>query len=241
MTGQKTDYMRTKSWEKRIRWIWGACLLLIWSCAIALFVRTNGWLSVDELLHFRPESKLMAVLAMLGLFMLKSVDFLINSGVLYAVSAILFPLPAALALNLAGAAIVSAVPYCVGHSLGAPLLAHIRRRYPKLRRLEAVQTKGVFFFALLMRCAGIPVCIVGVYFGADKSDFQKYMAGSVLGLMPMIIPYTILGSSAADYHSPVFITAIGVRVLVLILSAFLYRHLLRKEKAQDVSVTDTIV
>lgn len=225
--------MRTKSWEKRIRWIWGACLLLMWGCAIALFVRTNGWLSVDELLHFRPESKQMAVLAMLGLFALKSVDFLINSGVLYAVSAILFPLPAALALNLAGAAIISAVPYFVGRSLGAPLLAHLRRRYPKLRRLEAVQTKGVFFFALLMRCVGIPVCVVGVYFGADNSNYKQYMAGSVLGLMPMVIPYTFLGGSAADFHSPVFIAAVAVRVLVLALSALLYRHMLKREKTAE--------
>lgn len=225
--------MRTKNWEKRIRWIWGACLLLMWGCAIALFVRTNGWLSVDELLHFRPESKWMAVLAMLGLFALKSVDFLINSGVLYAVSAILFPLPPALALNLAGAAIISAVPYFVGRSLGAPLLAHIRRRYPKLRRLEAVQTKGVFSFTLLMRCVGIPVCIVGVYFGADNSDFKQYMAGSVLGLMPMVIPYTFLGGSAADYHSPVFIGALAVRALVLVLSALLYRHMLKREKTAE--------
>ena len=225
--------MRTKNWEKRIRWIWGAGLLLMWGCAIALFVRTNGWLSVNELLHFRPESKWMAVLAMLGLFALKSVDFLINSGVLYAVSAILFPLPAALALNLAGAAIISAVPYFVGRSLGAPLLAHLRRRYPKLRRLEAVQTKGVFFFALLMRCVGIPVCIVGVYFGADNSDFKQYMAGSVLGMLPMMIPFTLLGESAADFTSPVFLAAIVTRVVVLVGSILLYRHMLKKESAAE--------
>ncbi len=225
--------METRNRDKRLRWIWGTCLLLMWGCAIALFVRTNGWLSIEELLHYKPESNRMAVLAMLGLFALKSVDFLINSGVLYAVSAILFPLPAALALNLVGAAIISAVPYCLGRSLGAPLLALIRQRYPKLRRLEVVQTKGVFFFALLMRCVGIPVCIVGVYFGADKSGFQKYMAGSVLGLMPMMIPYTFLGDSAADFHSPVFIAAAAVRVLVLVLSALLYRHMLKKEKTID--------
>ena len=223
--------MGTSRWEKRIRWIWGACLLLMWSCAVLLFVRSNGWLSMDELLHYKPESNLTAVLVMLGLFVLKSVDFLINSGVLYALSAVLFPLPAALALNLVGAAIISAVPYFVGRSLGAPLLALIRRRYPKLRRLEAVQTKGTFFFALLLRCVGVPVCIVGVYFGADNSDFKQYMAGSVLGLMPMMIPYTLLGDGAANFHSPVFIAAVVMRVLVLVLSALLYRHMLKREKA----------
>lgn len=225
--------MKTRNREKRIRWIWGVCLLLIWVCAALLFIRTNGWLSADELLHYRPESNLAAVAAMLGLFVFKSVDFLLNSGVLYAVSAILFPLPAALALNLVGAAIISAVPYFIGRSLGAPLLSLIRRRYPKLYSLERIKTRGVLFFALLLRCVGTPVCIVGVYFGADNSDFRQYMAGSVLGLMPMMIPYTLLGDSAADYHSPVFIAAVAVRVLVLALSALLYRHMLKKEKTTD--------
>jgi uncharacterized membrane protein YdjX (TVP38/TMEM64 family) len=84
-----------------------------------------------------------------------------------------------------------------------------------------------------MRCVGIPVCVVGVYFGADNSDFKQYMAGSVLGLMPMVIPYTFLGGSAADYHSPVFIAAVVVRALVLVLSALLYRHMLKREKTAE--------
>ena len=223
--------MESTTREKRIRWIWGICLVLMWGCALLLFIKTNGKLSIEELLRYKPENPWLAALAMLGLYLLKSVDFLMHTGVLCAISAILFPLPAAFAVNLIGLAIISAVPYFIGKNLGAPILALIRNRYPKLRRLESLHARGVFFFAVLLRCVGVPVFVVGVYFGARKDDFAQYMAGSVLGMLPMMIPFTLLGESAADFTSPVFLAAIVTRVVVLIGSILLYRHMLKKESA----------
>ena len=71
--------------ENRLRWFWGICLVILWGCAIALFVRANGHLSVQELLRYQPENKVLAAFAMWGLFLLKSVDFVIYSGLLYAI------------------------------------------------------------------------------------------------------------------------------------------------------------
>ena len=56
--------------ENRLRWFWGICLVILWGCAIALFVRANGHLSVQELLRYQPENKVLAAFAMWGLFLL---------------------------------------------------------------------------------------------------------------------------------------------------------------------------
>jgi len=58
--------------ENRLRWFWGICLVILWGCAIALFVRANGHLSVQELLRYQPKNKVLAAFAMWGLFLLKS-------------------------------------------------------------------------------------------------------------------------------------------------------------------------
>ena len=99
--------MKLQTKENRIRLIWGISLLLLWGCAIALFVHANGKLTVQELLQYQPKSKPMAALAMCGLFLLKSVDFLIYSGLLYSISGIIFPFPGAVAVNIVGMFIIS--------------------------------------------------------------------------------------------------------------------------------------
>ena len=111
--------MESTTREKRIRWIWGICLVLMWGCALLLFIKTNGKLSIEELLRYKPENPWLAALAMLGLFLLKSVDFLMHTGVLCAISAILFPLPAAFAVNLIGLAITGTDPKPVSQAAAA--------------------------------------------------------------------------------------------------------------------------
>ena len=72
--------MESTTREKRIRWIWGICLVLMWSCALLLFIKTNGKLSIEELLRYKPENPWLAALAMLGLYLLKSVDSLMHTA-----------------------------------------------------------------------------------------------------------------------------------------------------------------
>ena len=55
--------------------------------------------SVDGVLHYSPRNPLTAVLFMLFLFALKSLSVFIFSGILFAASGILFPLPAAIAVS----------------------------------------------------------------------------------------------------------------------------------------------
>jgi uncharacterized membrane protein YdjX (TVP38/TMEM64 family) len=219
--------------ENRLRWFWGICLVILWGCAIALFVRANGHLSVQELLRYQPENKVLAAFAMWGLFLLKSVDFVIYSGLLYAIDGILFPLPAALFVNLVGIVIISTVPYFVGKSLGSPILKRIEAKYPKFQEVEKKSGDNVFLLALLLRCVGLPYNLVGMYMGARKCRFLPYLLGSVLGLIPRMIPYTLMGSSAADSRSPVFLGAIAAELTLIAFALLLYRYKIKSTRVSD--------
>ena len=224
--------MRKTFGENRIRWIWGLCLLLLWTGAVLLFVKLNGQMSVEQLLRYQPKSKLAAALAMCALFLLKSVDFLLHSGVLYTIDGVLFSLPAALALNTIGNVIMSTVPYFIGKNLGTPVLERIGDRYPRVREFEPVRTMGTVFFAFLMRCASLPIPILGLYMGASRADFGKYLLGSVLGLTPLTIVYTLLGDSQGAQRLPMLAAAVGTEVLLIALALLIGRHIRKKKMGE---------
>ena len=89
-------------WTKKQKFIWGVILVAAWCLIGLIFYKTNGGLTVEQLVTYKPKNPVAAALAMLGLFALKSVDFIMHSGVLYAASGVMFPLPHALALNIVG-------------------------------------------------------------------------------------------------------------------------------------------
>lgn len=224
--------LRDRLWANRARLIWGLCLLLLWTCAVLLFIKMNGHMSAEELLHYQPKNKALAVLAMCALFLLKSVDFLIHSGVLYAIDGILFPLPGAFAMGLLGNVIMSTVPYFIGKSLGSPILERIRSRYPRFREFEPARTLGTGVFAFLLRCLDLPIPVVGLYMGAGGYDFGKYLLGSVLGLIPVMVLYTLLRDGLAGQRLPVLLAALGVKLLLFALAVAVGLRLRKKEAGE---------
>ena len=129
--------------------------------------------------------------------------------------------------------IISTVPYFVGKSLGSPILKRIEAKYPKFQEVEKKSGDNVFLLALLLRCVGLPYNLVGMYMGARKCRFLPYLLGSVLGLIPRMIPYTLMGSSAADFRSPVFLGAIAAELTLIAFALLLYRYKIKSTRVSD--------
>lgn len=218
--------------RKQINWkfLWGCVLILAWTGVIVLFVRTQGDLSLDGLLRYRPAEPFAAVLAMLALFCLKSVDFIMHSGVLYAASGIMFSLPAAMALNILGALIMILVPYAIGKTLGPPIVDRLLARYPRLQILTKIRSENQLVISMVLRLVGLPMFIVGLYLGAMGFRSGRYALGSLIGLLDSIICFTVMGVSAGDRNGPVFWIALACQVGIALLSLLFYL-LLRRRKS----------
>ncbi|MBR1457579.1 MAG: VTT domain-containing protein [Oscillospiraceae bacterium] len=210
------------------RLLWGLALVLAWSCVLYFFIKSSGDVSVEDLLRYKPGHPAAAALAMCALFALKGVDFVLHSGVLYAVSGIMFPLWSALLLSLCGAFLMSCVPYAVGRSLGQPVLRYVAERYPRFRVIESIRSDRQLVIALMIRLLGMPLAVAGLYMGAAQFRFGRYMLGSLLGLLPSVVCFTVMGVNAADRSSPAFWIALGVHVLMLLASAGIYAALRRR-------------
>ncbi|MBO5543864.1 MAG: TVP38/TMEM64 family protein [Oscillospiraceae bacterium] len=216
---------------KKEQIIWGIALVLMWGGIGFLLYRSHGDLTVEQLLQYQPENPLLAALMLWGLFLLKSVDFIMYSSVFYAASGIMFPTPVALLVNLVGIFILCTVPYFIGRRMGAPLLWKLQEKYPRLREMESLSGKQGFVFAFLLRSVNLPVTVVSLYLGARQCSFPLYLAGSFCGLMPVMIPFTIMGDSITNVGSPMFIGAAAADVLLAVAS-FIWIVILKRRQAR---------
>ena len=219
-----------KLFSKKAKVLWTLALLLAWGLVFCLIFHLNGKLTVEDILSYQPESPVFAVFIILGLFLLKSVDFIMYSPVLYASSGIMFPLPFAILLNTAGVAIMVSTPFFIGRSLGPPIVSRLREKHAKLQILEHLHLNNDVVASFLVRMLGLPLIPVSLYLGAKELHYGKYLFGSILGLLPVTICATILGTSADAPGSPAFWIALSVQVLCMASSALIFAVMQKKAK-----------
>ena len=216
--------------EKFWKFFYGAVLVAVWGTLIYVFIKSNGNLTAEQLVSYCPESPLIAVLAMLGLFLLKSVDFIMYSGILFAANGIMFPLLPALCLNLVGMCIMLTIPYFAGAKLGTKWLERLREKHPKLKEADSQLHHGETVAALFMRLIGIPLHVASIYMGAAGFDYGKFLLGSMIGLLPEMVSMTVIGMSATDVSSPVFVIALLIKVFLMLIPVVIH---LRKRKSDQ--------
>lgn len=219
--------------------IWWIFFLCIWGAIILTCIHYRSKISVESIITFTPSSPVLAASAMMLLFALKSLSIVIYCGILYAASGILFPLPAAIALNFCGTAVMVSVPYFIGRKTGADMVNKITKKYPKAEKLRKMRKDNDLFFTLFTRFIGILPCdIVSLYMGAIEVDYGKYLLGCLLGMLPPIVTLPVMGRSITDIKSPKFIIAFCAELLFMISSAFVYRVYKKKHRLDESSIKE---
>ena len=219
-----------KNRSQKIMRISTVAALAVWAVLMVLLFRNMGRVSLHELLTYQPEKPLLAALAMLLLFALKSMDAVIHCGVLFAATGLMLPLPYAFAVNMLGVVLMSVIPYFVGIQLGTDAADSLRQKHPRLREAESFQTRHAVLVSALLRAIGLPTNITGVYLGAIQFEFLPYLEGSALGMLPILIFFTLIGTSADDVHSPLFIASVAGQIVLTILSALVYAALRKRDR-----------
>lgn len=213
--------MNQKSGKQK--WIRRIILITIWAVILILLVVHRKDLTVSEVLAFSPENSWLAAIVLLALFALKSVSIVIPSGILFAASGILFPLPAAILLNALGTVIMVIIPYLIGKHAGASAVDRILNKYPKAAHLRQQRQESDFLFALFVRLLRFfPFDVVSLYMGAIEVKFGCYLMGSLVGILPSAISFAVMGMSITDVTSPQFMIALCVELLCTAVSVVLY-------------------
>lgn len=201
---------------KRNKWLYAA--LLLWAALIALCLRYRETL-FDDIVRCAPRGSWLAAGGIVALFAVKSVSVVLYSGVLYAASGVLFPLPAALAVSLAGTVAMFLTPYRIGRRAGGDAVEQLMEKYPRLHALRDLREKNDFLFTLAVRSMRLlSYDVTSLYLGAAGAAFPAYMGASLLASLPSLVAFTVMGAGAGDLSSPTFWIALGMEACMLAVS-----------------------
>ena len=195
-------------------------LLLLCVGALAVWpVRDK--LTAEAIAAWSPRGTALAAVFLLVLYALKSLSVAFPLSALEAAGGLLFPLPVALTVNLAGVLLAQTVPFLLGRREQEGLEA-LTAKHPRLAALRPMEHPGRSVF--LLRLAGAtPGDLFSLYLGAAGVPLRAYLTGGFLGSVPRGAAATVLGAALWDIGSTRFWLSLLPGAVLTGLSFLLWR------------------
>ena len=108
-------------------------------------------------------------------------------------------------------------------------MEQIRQKYPRAGSIQELRAKNDFIFTFFARMVRLPSDVLSLYMGAVSVEYPKFLAGSLLGMLPHMITFPIMGMSAKNVRSPEFIISLGAEIAYILITTVIYT-LYRKRK-----------
>lgn len=156
--------------------------------------------TIPQLVDHRPG---LAVAVILALFAVKGISGVVVYNALVVVVSLIFPLPAALAINAVGTALCLSISYWIGRSTRTESLEGLLNKHPKLRKYFAATQEYGFVSCFAIHMLGLNMEVLGVLFGMMRLNYWSYLASSWLAIMPGMVCFCILGNKPGFPQSSV--------------------------------------
>jgi len=182
-------------------------LLIALRIAIAAILFGTAVMNYDRLTHLDVRSVVsaassiaVAVAAVIGIYLIKSVLFVIPASIIYIYVGMAFSTPAALIINLAGIVLEVTLTFWLGRFLGGDYVEKKVRGKKWGEKLLNVKQKNKLSFLFVVRLLpAFPIDFVSLFLGASGFGFLPYFLMSVIGIMPRVVLFTILGDGIYNY------------------------------------------
>lgn len=210
-----------------------AVIICVWIILFIIILINRDNISIDKIVSFSPENAFLAAIIILALFAAKGGSGLINADILYTSCGVMFSLPFALFIGMLGSFLMCTVPYYPSYKGGAELMDKLIKKHKKLEKVYSFPNENQFMFAFLLRLFGvIPFEVVSMYLGSCRLNYFNYICGSLLGLFPSVLAFTVIGEYLSSPASAQFIGATALKLslplLALLGSALWKRNISRK-------------
>ncbi len=217
-----------------IRRILNIAAVVVWVGLVVLCFINRDRITIDSIMSYTPSNLFVAAVILLLLYALKSVSIVIYSGILYAVSGRLFPLPVAISVNILGAAVMVSIPYFIGRMSASEALERIKQKHPKAMKFFSNEKRDLTFLTFIIRqVGGLPMDAVSLYLGARKMRYSSYLGASVLGMLSKLILFAIMGDSLDDTSSPQFRISVILQLVIIAASLAAY-PLINRHRTENI-------
>ncbi|MPW27365.1 hypothetical protein GC105_16540 [Alkalibaculum sp. M08DMB] len=170
------------------------------------------------------------------MYAIKSLTIFLPITILYLFAGMVYSPFTAILVNIIGTSISITIPYWMGRYYGTSLTQKLFKKYHKIQQFHELQKNNDWFFCYLLRVIAIlPYDIVSMYIGSIKISYITYLSGSLIGILPNILIMTLVGINITDPNSPLFISAISFKVILVICSIIIYRIVLKFKRSVNIS------
>lgn len=173
-----------------------------------------------------------AYLAVIGVYALKSVVFVVPAMMIYVSVGISFDTPIALLLNFIGLAVEVTITFFLGKFLGGEYVRKLLEKNKGGQKLLNVKTKTKNSFLFVARVVpAFPIDFTSLFLGSSDFKFISYFLISMLGIYPRVLLFTIIGDSIYKYiPKELIIKLIIIAIPVAIIGFVIYRSLKKRRK-----------
>lgn len=169
-----------------------------------------------------------AVLTIWGIYLIKGVLFIIPASLIYISIGMAFPTPTACLISLAGIILEVTATYFLGVFLGGDYVEKLLRKSKGGQKILDKKLNDNFPALLGIRALPVfPIDFVSLFWGASKCKFPRYFIASVVGIMPRVVLFTILGDGIYDYIPIHLIIKIVIFAIPVGAVVYLIRHFVK--------------
>lgn len=179
------------------------------------------------------SSVMMAVLTILGVYLLKSIVFVVPASLIYIAIGMAFPAHWAVLINAAGILLEICATYLFGVVMGGDYVIKKLQKTKHGDKILELHGKNKLSAIFAIRVLPVfPIDLVSLFLGAVRMKFWHYLLISFGGIMPRVILFTILGDGLYDYIPMQKLAMIAAILLPVALVIWVIRYAVKMNKAE---------
>ena len=206
--------------------------------AVAMIIFVLAVINYDKLKNIdiralvdASSNMVIAILTIWGVYLTKSILFIIPASLIYISIGMAFPPLTASLISLVGIIIEVTVTYFLGLFLGGEYVNKQLAKTKPGKKILDMKLNDNFLALLPIRALPVfPIDFVSLFWGASKCGFGRYFFASVIGIMPRVVLFTILGDGIYDYIPIHLIVKIIICAIPVGAIIYLIRHFWKLNK-----------
>lgn len=210
-----------------------AVLLVLLIALAALTWKLSTWLTPQQLQQALQQTGGWAPALYIGLFVLLPA-FFFPVAVLALAGGLLFGLWWGSVYTFIGAVLNCALMFLLARYVGRSQVQRLveQKLSPQWqRRLQMADGKEGFLLLIILRLIpAVPYNLINYTFGLTGISFSSYLLASAIGIIPGIFAFINIGDKTLEAGSPSFWIAIGLLVLLLVVTGLLGKKLFPGQK-----------
>lgn len=210
-----------------------AVLLVLLIALAALTWKLSTWLTPQQLQQALQQTGGWAPVLYIGLFVLLPA-FFFPVAVLALAGGLLFGLWWGSVYTFIGAVLNCAMMFLLARYVGRSQVQRLveQKLSPQWqRRLQMADGKEGFLLLIILRLIpAVPYNLINYTFGLTGISFSSYLLASAIGIIPGTFAFINIGDKTLETGSPSFWIAIGLLVLLLVVTGLLGKKLFPGQK-----------